>query len=69
MKNNTVDKKSLVEKRTMWVIEQMFSDHKKQRNEKKTFQTKSQNPIYFNLFKTIMSSIANHQTDRQLFIE
>ena len=35
LKDNTVDKKSLVEKRTKWVIEQMFSNHKKLRNEEK----------------------------------
>ncbi len=37
MKDNTVDKKSLVEKRTKWVIEHLFSDHKKLRNEEKHF--------------------------------
>ena len=38
MKDNTVNKKSSVEKRTKWVIEQMFSDHKKLRNEEKHFK-------------------------------
>ena len=37
MKDNTENKKSSVEKRTKWVIEQMFSDHKKLRNEEKHF--------------------------------
>ena len=58
MKDNTVDKKSAVEKRTKWVIEQMLSDHKKLRNERKKFHKKSQNLIYFNFLKTVMSSIA-----------
>ncbi len=37
MKDNTVNKKSSVEKRTKRVIEQMFSDHKKLRNKEKHF--------------------------------
>ena len=69
MKDNTVDKKSFVEKWTKRVIEQMFSNHKKLRNEKKRF-IKNQKTLFTLIFKKryIFYSITVKQTDK-IFIE
>ncbi len=57
MKDNTVNKKSYEEKRTKWVIEQMFSDHKKLRHEEKISQ-KIKNSYLLYLKKNVISFIA-----------
>ena len=58
-------KDNKVENQTKWVIEQMFSNHKKLRNEEKhfieTYETLS--TIIFK--KPFCLILHNHQTDRQ----
>ena len=65
MKYNTVDKKSLVEKQTKWVIEQMFSNHKKLRHEEKHFIKNYETlfPWFFK-YRYFFYSLTT-QTDRQ----
>ena len=65
MKDNTVDKKILSGKTPKWIIVQMFSDHKKQRNEEKHF-IKSHKTLFTMIFKkTLCLLLQNRQTDRQ----
>ncbi len=64
MKDNTLTKKSQVEKRTKWVIEQMLSDHKKLRNEENHF-IKITKPYLLYFFKNRYFFSLTSQTDRQ----
>ena len=52
MKDNTLNKKSQVEKRTKLVIEQMFIDHKKLTNEGKHF-LKNHETVFTIIFKNL----------------
>ena len=58
MRDNKVDKKSQVKKRTKWVIEQMLSDHKKLRNEEKHFIKKNHETLFTIFKKNVVSFIA-----------